>query len=158
MLAKEIPVKGTMISLYKQPSFPCRQWTGFSSASQQRISHMGKGQGLLRCLNKNLLECITRNGTVASVVSFFISVDSCSTQCQLKCSYGHPLQSHPDQNVFLIRSHKAKLPECIGWGKKNPMWRTRKEWDLRNQSSCFLPVLLACIWLPVNGGNQSTDH
>ena len=58
MVADEIPAKGTNISIYIQQGCPCRQQTGFSSASQQGISHMGKGQGLPCCLTKLLLECI----------------------------------------------------------------------------------------------------
>ena len=52
MLAEEIPVEGTKIALYKQQGFPYRQWTEYFLASQQGISHMGKGQGLLCCLTK----------------------------------------------------------------------------------------------------------
>ena len=63
----------------------------------------------------------------------------------------------PDQNVFLIRLHTATLPECIGWRKKNPMSVAQsyiEMWYWKAQ----LENMLACIWLPVNGGNQSTHH
>ncbi len=54
-----------------------------------------------------------------------------------------------DQNVFLIRSHKATLPEYIGWRKKNHTWRTRKEWKI---STCFAWLhLIACKrWQSIN--------
>ncbi len=64
MLAKETPIEQTKISLFKEQQFPCWQWTGFLSASQQDISHMPKGQDLPCCIAKILLECIEIEGLV----------------------------------------------------------------------------------------------
>ena len=56
MLAKEIPVEEIKISLWKQLQFPCRQQTGFFSANQQGMRHLGKGQDLPRHMAKILLK------------------------------------------------------------------------------------------------------
>ncbi len=72
MLAKEIPMERAKISLYKQQRFSCRQQTGFFSASQQGISHMGKGRGLPCCSTKNLLECtINAQNKFQTPVTYF---------------------------------------------------------------------------------------
>ncbi len=62
------------------------------------------------------------------------------------------LNNLTDQNVFLIRSHKATLPECIGWRKKNPMWRTRKEGEILLFSTCFdrLYLFASKRWQSIN--------
>ncbi len=56
-MGKPRPTPTGIPSVSTDNNFPVDNGPGFFLASQQGISYMGKGKGLLCCLTKILLEC-----------------------------------------------------------------------------------------------------